>query len=156
MAKPTLAFSVEKLEGRTLLLWMHENAEPDDATWDDALKAGRAALSEQGPGKVAFLVITDGGAPTSTQRKRLFEAMNGAHFPIAVMNTNPLIRGVVTAISWFNPDIKAFAPTRFAEAVDYLGFSADGVRTILEAMGKLESKLGVPYASLKAAIAAQA
>lgn len=71
--------------------------------------------------RLRCLIFTEGGAPTAAQRKRLNELLGGRAFPTAVVTNLPLVRGVVTALSWFNPKIRAFTPEAAEEAFRYLG-----------------------------------
>jgi hypothetical protein len=150
----TFAYSVVEAEQRSTMLVLSGRETPDDATWARAMAelgrffAGPAA----DPKRVGVLVITDGGAPSTAQRKALAEVTHAAKFPVAVISTNPLVRGAITAISWVNPAIKAFAPSRWADAVAY---SAEGgaEKAMLEQMQANQRTLGWAVHCLDAVVA---
>ena len=56
-----------------------------------------------------MLVVTEGGAPDATQRAACRVLFERGALPIAVVTHVQLVRGVVTALGWFNPGIRAFA-----------------------------------------------
>lgn len=143
----TFTFATKILDDHALMLFVHGVDAPDDATWELAMKETAKQLATH-PTKFAQLVVTDGGAPSATQRKRLAEATREARYPLVVINTNPLIRGVITAISWMNPGIKAFAPNKFKDAVAHVGCS--DAATVLEELRRLQKTLGAKVACLEA------
>ena len=87
------------------------------------------------------LVATKGGGPTSTQRKYLNDLLAGRHVPVAVMSSSTAVRGVVTALSWFNRKIKAFPPEGLADALTYLEIP-NPIAFIRHEMAKLRTSLG--------------
>ena len=60
------------------------------------------------------------GAPVATQRRYLNELVQGRPVPVAVVSGSAAIRGVVTAVSWFNRKVRAFPPTGLRNALAYL------------------------------------
>jgi hypothetical protein len=70
-----------------------------------------------------FLVHDDGGTISSGQRAELIAGMEGRMPMAAVFTSNTISRGIVTAIGWFKPGIKAFGPEQFDEAARYLGLT---------------------------------
>jgi hypothetical protein len=51
----------------------------------------------------------------------LTDVLAGRGMKVAVLSKSSLVRGVVTAISWFNRDIRPFEPHELYEAIEYLG-----------------------------------
>lgn len=96
----------------------HTAAAPTDEEWARYLHDSAQWLPEC----VGFLIVTDGGGPTSRQRRELERTLkavrHGARF--AVVSSSLLGRGIVVAISLFNPTIRAFRPDDLAGALDYL------------------------------------
>jgi hypothetical protein len=82
-----------------LLLVVHDEHAPGDAEWDRWLRAYAAGAADFR----AMIVYSAGGGPTSAQRKRLLETISRLpRAPAAFMVTSSaLVRGVVTALSWF-------------------------------------------------------
>jgi hypothetical protein len=54
-----------------------------------------------------------------------------------------MVRGIVTAISWFNPGIKAFSTLQIPAALKYLDFPDDQHGPILAEIARLKQKLGI-------------
>src|SRR5262245_20647096 len=67
------------------------------------------------------LVFTKGGAPTPAQRKQFNEVLSGNTLPVAVVSDARIVRGVVTALGWFNSGIKSFSPDQVEQAYQHLG-----------------------------------
>lgn len=148
----TLNFATEQLDGKVLVLFLHDAGAPDDQTWNAAMDEVARQFTAVTADKIAFLVITDGGAPSTTQRQRLAQVTREARHPIAVVNNSALVRGVITAISWMNPGIKPFAPNKWNEAVAYCGCSAESAVKLLAKMRVLQRELGRPVACLDAIV----
>jgi hypothetical protein len=93
---------------------------------------GRVATG--GFSKARVLVVTDGGGPDVVMRGELqaFFKKHGHSPKTAVVTTSVLSRGIVTAVNWFNPNIKAFAPVHFPAALDHLGLARAGPRLLRE------------------------
>ncbi len=111
---------------------------PTEREFDDYMQA----FLKQEITKMRSLTITAGGGPTAAQRKTLNEALKGRSLPAAVVSSAPMIRGVVTALSWFNPKIKAFPVDKLASALEYLEVPRvtwDGVHA---SVLKLEREIG--------------
>ncbi|HEX5656127.1 MAG TPA: hypothetical protein VFX59_02985 [Polyangiales bacterium] len=88
------------------------------------------------PKRARMLVVTDGGAPDARQRSQLGRLWGGKSIQTAVMvpgMSNPLKRGLMTALTWFNPRMAFFVPTQLADALQHVGLA--------EAQGKLWSSL---------------
>ena len=115
---------------RTLkvVLSLHRKEAPSDEAWDGYIAAFVQALAEvQGDSRrIRGLAISDGGGPTSKQRDRLnsfMRNMTEGRGTVAIVTADPIVRGIVKALSWFNPMARAFAPTELSRAIDYLGLT---------------------------------
>jgi hypothetical protein len=75
--------------------------------------------------QVRMLTYTMGGTLSAPQRKEINAVVEGYNPPLAVLIASPLARGVITALSWFNRNVKAFAPDDELEAFSYLGIPTD-------------------------------
>lgn len=98
---------------------VHSARAPSDAEWDAYLRDASEWLPEiQGA-----LIMTDGGGPTSSQRrslKKLFEEHTRHSAFFAVISSSLLARGIVLAINLFNPYIRAFRPEDLDQALKFL------------------------------------
>jgi hypothetical protein len=70
--------------------------------------------------KIRALVFTRGGAPAPAQRKALADAYRGRAVPTAILSDVRFIRGVATAMSWFNPSLRSFSAEAIEDALKYL------------------------------------
>ena len=120
-----------------LFLVVLSNAEPTDEEWTDYL----AAVERHGIDRTMQLIATDGGVPSSSQRRVLDEALAGRNVPVAVVTGRTGVRTVVTAMSWFNRKIRAFPPSGFREAIAYLEIPASRTDLIEHEMDVLKRLL---------------
>ncbi len=89
------------------------------------------------------IVVADeeGGSITTAQRRELVDAMGG-RMPIAAVLTNSRIaRGITTAIGWFKPGIKAFAPEQMDKAWRYLELTDKEAAFAAKALPRLQGQL---------------
>jgi hypothetical protein len=101
------------------LLLVHGADTPTDREWDDYLRDAEQWLPET----TGQLVLTDGGGPTSGQRRALKEMLSRIGHPAfrtAVLSSSLLARGIVLAINLFTPRIRAFQSDATDEALDYV------------------------------------
>jgi hypothetical protein len=128
-----------EMVGHTLVV-VHGVRHPSDGDWAiylDTLRQNWAEIRAQ-------LIVTDGGSPTSAQRKASLEIAAGQWDrtpPTAVVTSSILARGVVTALSWFMKDrIRAFAQAELDEACEFIGASSENA-ALREAAARLRMKV---------------
>jgi hypothetical protein len=136
---PNMVLQLVNISGGEVMLAAHTSKPPTDVEWDGYL----ALLRGRDVEKMRSLVFTDGGAPNTAQRGQLNDALKGKTSIGAVVSSSALVRGVVTALRWFNPKIKAFAPTDTAQALTYLSIkSPRDIAIIRTSMADLRVALG--------------
>jgi hypothetical protein len=129
-----------------VVLWLHSSVDPPDSQWDPAVerlievrRASKATLRD-----TRQLVISDGGAPNVGQRQRFFrDFSSGLPSKVAVLTTalsDPVKRGVATALSWLNPAVRFYEPPQFEEALAYLDLTSSRA-AIWGAYGELQQEL---------------
>lgn len=121
-----------------LLLSVHGEPAPTDEEWHRYCEWIPGLLSHP---NAAAIVITDGGAPSSAQREQMRKALGTAARWTAVITDKVMVRGVVTAIRWFNPKVCAFAPWELPEALKFVGVSGDQVQSLREVWLALDKQL---------------
>jgi hypothetical protein len=121
-----------------LLLGVHGAATPSDAEWQRYCDWIPGLLAHPNAG---CIVLTDGGAPNSQQRERMRKQLGTAGVWTAVVTDKALVRGVVTAIRWFNPKICAFAPWELREAFKFVGVDAAQSSQLCAAFKELDAQL---------------
>lgn len=120
-----------------IMVTIHTAYAPSDADW----KAYLNALGSKDVESVRSIVFTDGGAPSSKQRKELNELLGGRQVRGIVVSNSMAVRGVVTALSWFNPKIKAFAPDEFRQGLRYLEINSTEEAAVWEVIEDVLSRL---------------
>jgi hypothetical protein len=99
-----------------------------------------------------ILVFSDGEGPDARQRKRLHNKGLYAHddpVETAVITHSMVVRGIVTAISWFT-DIRAFAPQEIDEAFRYLTIPTTEWEATRASVAKLRLQLSAAAPSFAA------
>src|SRR5687767_13691586 len=113
-------FSILKLSEMHLCLWLHPKEDPAQGEWLAAIRRMEAIKASGIPvERMRNLVISDGGAPSTVQRKQLAAIWDGQHVKSAVLTTvlsNPIKRGVATAIAWINPQFGFYRPEQVNDA----------------------------------------
>lgn len=111
---------------------------PTDEEWAEMIQVVKKADLARFRG----LSFSDGGAPNSTQRRMMNAALGGKSPLSAVVTHSAMARGVVTAMGWFNPNIKAFAPTELDEALRFLNVNRSEFEFIKLEIRSLVTRLG--------------
>ena len=113
--KRTLAY---RFWERQVIVLVHTKDSPTDEEWkaycDDARKWRTQVRG--------ILVLSEGGGPNSVQRGELEAALDHPEYnaKTAVVTLSRVARGIVTALSWFTPKIKAFSTLQIPAALEYL------------------------------------
>jgi hypothetical protein len=126
--------------GLRLVIGLHTGSAPTNDEWGAYLAAVKHTLNRN-PENVRGLSLSDGGAPSSIQRSGLNTVLNGRHIPVSVISDSVVVRGIVTALNWFNGDIKAFAPHSFEEALSYLNVPREANNDLWKAMKDMDTRL---------------
>jgi hypothetical protein len=121
-----------------LLLCVHNASEPDLAEWESYIADFRRLDVTQ----ARQLVFTEGGGPNTKQRDQINQHVQGRAHRVAVVTNNGLVRSICTALSWFNPNVKAFTPSNIATAFNHINISPEEARTVMAAVRTLRGRLG--------------
>ena len=137
MPSRTLAYKFFK---QRILILVHTKDNPSDPEWQEYLQAAKPWRDKI----EGFLVVTEGGGPNTVQRAELNETLDAERgSKTAVVTLNRIARGLVTALSWFNPGIKAFSTIHIPAALDYLGVSKPDQDLLITELKRLKSELGI-------------
>ncbi len=123
-----------------IMVVIHTSRPPSDAEWKEYVDGVESLELET----ARSIVITDGGAPSAQQRKRLNDVLGGRQPEGVVISPSTFVRGVVTALSWFNPGLKAYPPEDFDKACQYLRLSPTEIEEIWLTIDRLVDLLGNP------------
>jgi eukaryotic-like serine/threonine-protein kinase len=123
-------------------LWLHTREDPDDALWERNLAEG-VRIAGHRMEMLRTLAVTDGGGPNTRQRARLRETVGGARWTVAVVSNalaNPLVRGLVTAFTWFLPGVRAFSPAQVRRALAHVDLG-DYADPLWDALMEMQAEL---------------
>ena len=123
-----------------VIVALHTANPPSEAEW----AAYIAAVKTVDLREIRAIAFTDGGAPNSAQRKALNEALKNRACPGVVVSASTMVRSVVTALSWFNPLVKAFSPDRAADAYRYLNLTPAEIQAVREQVRVLHARFSTP------------
>lgn len=129
---------LEGVAGGGLMMLVHTNRPPSDAEWDLYFRE----FVKHDPARIRSIAFTDGGAPSGAQRKQINDMLNGRTTRGAVVTASPFVRGVVTALSWFNAQMKAFAADEVDAALEHLGVRDDEMALVRREIQLLRRRLG--------------
>jgi hypothetical protein len=118
---------------------VHGVDSPDATDWEAYMKSNRK-IYERFSG-IRGLVYTLGGNPSTAQRSELNKLNEGKNPRVSVMVESRLARGAVTAISWFNPGIRAFALDQLDDALAHLELSAPLAKRVRSTLAALQEAL---------------
>ena len=127
--------------GRVFVL-AHPLQAPSPQEWQAYIDAVRSQPNVE---EMRTLVVTEGGGPDSVQRGHLNEALGGRPTRVAILSPARGVRMVVTALSFFNPLIRAFLPDQIAAALDHLDLDANERRLALDAVPVLRRLLAAGH-----------
>lgn len=117
------------------------NTAPDPAEWSRYCEQVRSAW--QRAEGMRTLVFTRGlaGAPSAKQRTEYNKAIVSADHCVAIVHDgSPLVHAALTAMSWFNPKVRAFHQQALADALRYLGLTP--TPSLLSAIERMERHMG--------------
>ncbi len=85
-------------------------------------------------------LLTEGGSPSTIQRKEFNDALRGHEIPLAVVTDSMLVRGTLTAYGWFNRNIRAFWAS-ITDALTYLKVLPGPARKFLNEVQSLQDRV---------------
>lgn len=138
-----------------LLISLHTTEAPDDEGWRDYSQQLLALVLRylDEPDKVRRLVFTDGGSPNLVQRADINKILAGRPVKVAIVSSTQATQGVVTALNWYNPLIRFFAPSQIAEAWQHLDVKQPSLAFVMNEVVGMQREVGSVRA-LEAALAA--
>jgi hypothetical protein len=121
------------------MVFVHSEESPSNREWSTLMDAFRNATNLR---RIRVLVFTYGGAPNARQRAELNDVLGGVRPPVAVVTPSTLARAVCTAIGWFQPRLRAFAPEELEAALDYLDANEADRKVLTRMLRELRLELG--------------
>jgi hypothetical protein len=124
-------------------LLIEGSQEHRDAEWIALLDGLQDAMTAHNR-RVRVLVFTEGAGPNAVQRKLSIEkGWENNQSPIAVVTKSMMVRGILTAFSWFNMNLKAFAWDRAEEAYAFLDLTPSERQWVRIETKRLRTQLGL-------------
>src|SRR5262249_16792238 len=121
------------------MVFVHSEQSPSNAEWSSLMDAFRSATNLS---RIRVLVFTYGGAPNARQRAELNEVLRDVRPPVAVITPSTVARAACTAIGWFNPRLRPFAPEELERAFDYLDANQDDRKVLSRMLREMRLELG--------------
>jgi hypothetical protein len=128
---------------RVVCVTLHATQTPSDAEWNPVLEGMRRFGKENSNdfARLCCLALTDSGGPNAKQRAAVAGILNGRTSRVAVISGGgPLVRVVVTALSWFNPDTKMFGPDKVDAIREHLGLTRDDLESVAVRAVELQAR----------------
>jgi hypothetical protein len=130
-----------RFDGR-LLVAMHGFKGPTNLEWQGLLNAG----AQHGMGShLRIVIISHGGGPDGDQRRQLAQVIGPAPAPTAVMTRSALVRGITTAMTFFNRHMIAVDLSDSDSAYRHLDLSADERVKVQQIRRELALELGLEW-----------
>jgi len=126
---------VLRLVGRTLVM-VQNSKTPSDVEWNEFLK-----FVKKDPTGLRLFVMTDGGAPTAEQRKRLQATLAGALPLVAAVSDNMKVRFVAATIALFHSTHGSFTKSELQKAFTHLQLEMHERREVEVAIRELSGML---------------
>ncbi len=117
---------------------LHGEGPPPAAGWRDYL----LEIRDLDLPSLGLLVFTSGGAPGAGQRQELNQVVNGRYFARAIVHDSAAVRGVVAAVSWFAPGVKAFSPGAWPVAAAHAKFEPSELLGLARSVRRLHTGMG--------------
>jgi len=139
---PNLAFS---RSGHCFVLVQNQKTATDEewGRWVAFVGKGGRASGEH----IRVLILSKGGSPTPKQRRLIHDLMpkmGGGTFTAIVLSSF-IGRTVVAAMSLFNDKVRAFAPDRLSDALDYLAIPTPLRPELESVIAGLHETLSLPF-----------
>jgi hypothetical protein len=131
-----MGFSFEFLDSSHIVM-LHGAGPPPVEGWRDYLRQ----IRDKDLSRLGLLCFTNGGAPDPAQRQELSQVVAGRYFARAIVHRSALVRGVVLAVSWFAPGVKAFSPWTWPAAAEHAHFKSDDLVNVASQVRRLHARM---------------
>lgn len=129
-----MGFRFEFLDSRHIVM-LHGAGPPPLDGWRDYL----LQIRDKDLTSLGLLCFTNGGAPDPAQRQELNQVISGRYYARAIVHRSALVRGVVLAVSWFAPGVKAFSPWTWPAAAEHAHFKPDDLVNVASQVKRLHA-----------------
>lgn len=144
---PDMVYGFLETDTYILCVVLHTGSPPSEREWDDYMATIRTYDSVVP--RVRTVVFTDGGGPNSSQRKKLNEFLGGRITPVFLVSSSSVVRGITTALSWFNPQTKTASPDDIEGVFRHLSIPEGDREQLWTLVAQLNEKLGAELSSVR-------
>jgi len=143
------------LSDRDLIISVHTEQNPSGEEWGTLITALKESEARKHGdiSRILMLMLGDGGSPDTLMRDALNKVLRGRPMRMSVVTDSVVTHGVVTAIGWFNSEVRAYATAKSTQALTHLALSADEIRQTTDALNSL-SRLIIGVHALDAMLTA--
>jgi hypothetical protein len=131
-----MGFRFEFLDSSRIVM-LHGAGPPPVDGWRDYLHQ----IRDKDLTSMGLLCFTNGGAPDPTQRQELSQVVAGRYYARAIVHRSALVRGVVLAVSWFAPGVKAFSPWTWPAGAEHANFKPDELVNLASQVRRLHASM---------------
>jgi len=125
------------------------NTAPDPGEWSSYCEHVHGQWQRRGQMRTLVLARGSASVPNAKQRAEYNKDGPTADHRIAIMHDgSTLARAALTAMSWFNPNMRAFPVHALSEALHYLGLSTS--QSIISTIERMERHMGAAPAQRSA------
>ncbi len=128
-----------RLVGEISLL-VHSTRAPSDHEYDGYLEF----IATLPPQIRRSMVVTPGPGPNARQRAKTNEVLKARKqmdAKVAVVTDSTMVRGIVTALSWFNREIRVFSMAKIHDALRYLNANPEEASRLLIQLRMMQAEL---------------
>jgi hypothetical protein len=128
-----------RFHGR-LLVVLHSSQNPTKLEWQGLLRDNIERGSAQ---PLRVMVVSHGGGPDVDQRKQLAVALRSIAAPTVVMTGSAIVRGITTALGFFNRRMTSVGLDDVEGAFRFLELTGDERQSAVRVRRELEQELGI-------------
>lgn len=149
---PEVCIAITNVGNGPLMTYVHSSRTPPGEILEGACDEVEARQFDLK--RLRLLVFTDGGSPSPVARRRLISRL--ARFSerprTAVVSDQPSVRFLVTILSLFNPNSKAFASREVNAALAFLEVQREDLPQVAELLTTLHQKTYGRFNALHAVV----
>lgn len=119
--------------GQLVILAQGKEA-PRDFEWRECLKL---VVATDDINSTRVLVVTEGGGPSTAQRKALESVLRGTRICSAVVSDSVRVRFIVATVALFGPNISTFSMSEIHKAYEFLGLTRAQIALAEKALAEM-------------------
>jgi hypothetical protein len=122
-----------------LLVVVHTDEPPNRSEWSQYCEVARRHHLDRGGLRTLVIAARIVAGPNASQRTEYNDKVPAKGTRVAVLCNSIAARAAITALSWFNPDMRAFGGHNIDEALMYL--SAKPTVALISAIERMQESM---------------